>query len=72
MKAGFLALKQICNMINFYKFLKVDANKVEATVNLVNLKSSGQDVLFRIIRSSNYREVDIKIYNLQNDCFPHF
>ena len=29
--------------------------------NLVNSKSSGLEVLFRIIGSSNYREVDIKI-----------
>ena len=28
--------------------------------NLVNLKSSGLEVLFRVISSSNYREVDIK------------
>ena len=31
--------------------------------NLVNLKSSGLGVLFRIFSSSNYREVDIKIIN---------
>ena len=29
-------------------------------LNLINSKSSGLDVLFRIINSSNYREVDKK------------
>ena len=33
--------------------------------NLINLKSSGLEVLFRIIRSLNYREVDIKFCNPQ-------
>ena len=32
--------------------------------NIVNSKSSGLEVLFRIISSSNYREVEIKqIFN---------
>ena len=31
--------------------------------NLVNSKSSGLEDLFRMISSSNYREVDIKILN---------
>ena len=30
--------------------------------NLVNVYSLGLEVLFQIISSSNYREVDIKIY----------
>ena len=34
-------------------------------LNLINSKSSGLEVLFGMISSSNYREVDIKIYNSQ-------
>ena len=37
--------------------------EIHVQSNLVNLKSSGLEVLFCIISSSNYREVDIKIYN---------
>ena len=37
--------------------------------NLVNSKSSGLEVLLRIISSSNYKEVGIKINNPQNDYF---
>ena len=33
--------------------------------NLVNTKSSRREVLFRIISSSNYMEVNIKICNTQ-------
>ena len=32
-------------------------------LNLINSKSSGLEFLFRIISISNYRELDIKIYN---------
>ena len=96
-KAGFLALMQICNMINFNKFLRVDANNVEPNqscdrqvsrqgpcgeeiflCSLFTVKSRKFEVLgtrrffFRIIRSLNYRGVDTKIYNPQNDCFQRF
>ena len=40
--------------------------------NLVNSKSSGLEVLFRIISSSNYREIDIKIYNPQKLLLSFF
>ena len=50
--------------------------------NLVNLKSSGLEVLFQIISSLNYRELDIKVCNfkylnyqvffLSNICFGSF
>ena len=40
--------------------------------NLVNSKSSGLEVLFRIISCSNYGEGDIKIYNLQNNYYHFF
>ena len=40
--------------------------------NLVNSKSSGLVVLFRIISSSNYREVNIEIYNRQNEYYQRF
>ena len=33
--------------------------------NLVKIKSSGLEVLFQIISSSNYREADIKYINIQ-------
>ena len=32
-------------------------------LNLINSKSSGLEVLFQIVSSSNFMEVDIKIYN---------
>ena len=34
-------------------------------LNLVNLKSWGLENLFRSTECSNYRELDIRIYNLQ-------
>ena len=37
--------------------------------NLVNSKSLRLEVLFRIISSPNYRDVDIKTYNIQNDYY---
>ena len=40
--------------------------------NLVNWKSSGLEVLFQIISSLNYREVDIKLYNPKNDYYQFF
>ena len=40
--------------------------------NLVNSKSKGLEILFLIIESSNYREVDISIYNPQNDYYQFF
>ena len=40
--------------------------------NLVNLKSSGLEILFENFRSLNYREVDIKVFNHQNDYFQFF
>ena len=40
--------------------------------NLVNSKSSGLEVLFRIISSSSYREVDMNIYKPKNDYFSFF
>ena len=41
--------------------------------NLVNSKSSGLEVLFRIICNLNYREVDIKnVLNPQNDHYYFF
>ena len=40
--------------------------------NLVNSKSSGLEVLFLIISSSNYREVDIKIYISKNNHYQTF
>ena len=38
----------------------MQVNRVYSESCFVNLKSSGLEVLFRIINSSNYREVDIK------------
>ena len=38
--------------------------------NLVNSKSLVFRVLFQIIYSSHYREVDIQIYKTQNNNYP--
>ena len=40
--------------------------------NLIHSKSSGLEVLFRIISSSNYREEDIKYITLKNDYHYYF
>ena len=40
-----------------------NSGKTQIQSNLVNSKSSELDVLFRIIRSSSYMEVDMYIYN---------
>ena len=40
--------------------------------NLLNVKSSGLEILFRMISSSSYREVDMKIYNPKNDYYYFF
>ena len=40
--------------------------------NDVNSKSKEQEVLFRISSNSNYREVDIRIYNPQNILLSFF
>ena len=39
---------------------------------LLNLKSSGQEVLIQIISSSNNREVDMKIYYPLNYYYQFF
>ena len=52
--------------------LKLATIGPQVQLNLVNLKSSGLEVLFRIISSLNYREVDLKIYNPQNDYYQVF
>ena len=41
--------------------LKDEYPFVKRIMTLVYSKSSGQEVLFRMIGSSNYREVDIKV-----------
>ena len=40
--------------------------------NLVNLKASGLEVLFRIISGMNYSEVDIKIHDRPKMIFISF
>ena len=40
--------------------------------NLVNSKSSGLEILFRVISSSNYWDVDVKIDNPKMIIFSFF
>ena len=40
--------------------------------NRINSKSLGLEVAFQIISNSNYKKVDIKIYNPQNDYNQRF
>ena len=46
--------------------------KSKVQLKLVQSKSSGPEVLFQIISSSNYREVDIKIYNPKKSLLSVF
>ena len=50
---------QYCRYKTYSDALKISFTP-ELQSNLVNSKSSGREVLFRIISSSNYTEVDIK------------
>ena len=57
----------ILNMVP-YLHLNMDCENykgISIQLNLVNSKSSSLEVLFHIISSLNYTEVDIKIYNPQ-------
>ena len=58
----------LCKIFNYriyktlLKYLLI-SNSIQS--NLINLKSSGVEVLFRIVSSLNYREIDIKIYTVK-------
>ena len=59
-------LKLVCNVSNKMQLMTLVGDTFIQS-NLVNSKSSGLEVLFRIISSSNYRAVDIKYMTPKND-----
>ena len=50
-------------MVHFSIRLNSVYDKYDVQSNIINSKSSGLEILFGIIRRSNYWEIDLKIYN---------